>query len=463
MPKQMLLNAFEMNSVGHGHQGLWTHPRDQSSNYNTLQYWADLARLLERGLFDGVFLADVLGVYDVYRGSPATALTHAVQIPINDPTLVIPVMAQATTHLGFGVTCNLIYEPPFQFARRMSTLDHLTNGRIGWNIVTGYTDSAARAQGLDRQIPHDDRYDAGDEYMEVVYKLWEGSWEDDAVQRDRARGVFTDPAKVHPVQHEGQRFRLNALHLAEPSPQRTPVLYQAGASTRGRQFAARHAECVFVGGPTKPAVRALTDDVRRLAAEAGRDPADIKFFCGRTVIVGRTEQEARDKAEEYRSYTSIDGALTHFSASTGIDFSLYELDEPITHVKNDANNSLVESITSRSSETWTVRKITERMQMGHGSIVPLVGSPEQIADELISWLDEAGVDGFNLGRTVTPECHADFIDLVVPILQERGRYKRDYAEGTLREKLFGAGRARLAGTHTGASYRYGHQPAPVPA
>ena len=147
-------------------------------------------------------------------------------------------MAAVTKHLGFGVTSNLSFEPPYPFARRMSTLDHLTEGRIGWNVVTGYLDSAARGAGKDKQTAHDDRYDIADEYMEVVYKLWEGSWEDDAAIRDRARGIFTDPSKVHRVTHEGANYRLNAIHLAEPSPQRTPVLYQAGTSPRGRQFAA---------------------------------------------------------------------------------------------------------------------------------------------------------------------------------------------------------------------------------
>ena len=181
----------------------------------------------------------MLGVYDVYGSSPDAALRNAAQTPGNDPLLLIPAMAAVTENLGFGVTSNLSFEPPYTFARRMSTLDHLTDGRVGWNVVTGYLDSAARGAGKDKQTAHDDRYDIADEYMEVVYKLWEGSWEDDAVLRDRARGIFADPAKVHRVHHEGKNYRLDAIHLSEPSPQRTPVLYQAGTSPRGRQFAAR--------------------------------------------------------------------------------------------------------------------------------------------------------------------------------------------------------------------------------
>src|SRR6201988_2838772 len=265
MPKEIRLNAFAMNCVAHQSPGLWTHPRDRTADYNRLPYWLDLAKALERGRFDGLFLADVLGVYDVYGNSPDAALRHATQTPANEPLMLIPAMAAVTKHLGFGVTSNLSFEPPYPFARRMSTLDHLTEGRIGWNVVTGYLDSAARGAGKDKQTAHDDRYDIADEYMEVVYKLWEGSWEDDAAVRDRIRGIFTDPAKGHPIAHKGRKYRLKPIHLAEPSPQRTPVLYQAGTSTRGRQFAAEHAECVFMNGPSKKVVGGIVADIRRRA------------------------------------------------------------------------------------------------------------------------------------------------------------------------------------------------------
>src|SRR5690348_4777709 len=184
MTKEIRLNAFDMNCVGHIQHGMWTHPRDRSVAYNTLEYWQDLARLAERGKFDGIFLADIVGVYDVFGGGPEASIVDAVQIPVNDPMMVVPAMAAVTTEIGFGVTANLTYEPPYLFARRLSTLDHLTRGRIGWNIVTGYLDSAARGMGLAQQIGHDDRYERADDYMAVVYKLWEQSWDDDAVIRD---------------------------------------------------------------------------------------------------------------------------------------------------------------------------------------------------------------------------------------------------------------------------------------
>jgi len=211
MPKEIRLNAFEMNCVVHQSPGLWRHPRDRSRDYRRLSTWIELAQTLERGLFDGLFLADVLGVYDVFGGSSEAALRHATQTPVNDPLLLVPAMAAATKNLGFGVTVTLSYEPPFPFARRMSTLDHLTDGRIGWNIVTGYLDSAAKGMGQGGQKRHDDRYAVAEDYMQVVYKLWEGSWANDAVVADPREGVFTRPDRVRKVRHDGPHLQTQRL------------------------------------------------------------------------------------------------------------------------------------------------------------------------------------------------------------------------------------------------------------
>jgi FMN-dependent oxidoreductase (nitrilotriacetate monooxygenase family) len=445
MPREIRLNAFDMACVGHIQQGMWTHKRDRSTDYRSLDHWVSLARTLERGLFDGLFLADVLGVYDVYEGRPDASLRGAVQVPLIDPSLLIPAMAHATTHLGFGVTCNLAYEPPYLFARRMSSLDHLTNGRIGWNIVTGYLDSAARGMGFDTQMAHDDRYDLADEYMQAVYALWEGSWEDDAVLCDRAAGIYADPARVHRVRHQGRQYRLDAIHLCEPSPQRTPVLYQAGASDRGRAFAAHHAECVFVNASSKANVTRLVADLRRRAA-----PRALQMFVGATVVVGRTEREAAEKLAEYRRHASVEAALAHAAASLGIDFARFAMDEPVDGSASQAIQSNVEAMARAIGPGWTKRDLIDRFVLGSRQS-PIVGDPMQVADALIAWVDETDVDGFNLSRTVAPECLEDFITLVVPVLQERGRYKREYAGGTYREKLFGA--ARLEAPHPAAGFR----------
>ena len=446
--REIRLNAFDMACVGHIQHGMWTHPRDNSSDYTSLDHWVSLARLLERGLFDGLFLADILGVYDVLEGTPDPSLRAAVQIPLIDPMALVPAMAHATTHLGFGVTCNLAYEPPFLFARRMATLDHLTKGRIGWNIVTGYLDSAARAMGLREQMAHDDRYDLAEEYMRVVYALWEGGWRDDAVVRDRERGVYTEPDRVRPVRHEGKQFRLDTLPLWEPSPQRTPVLYQAGASDRGRVFAARHAECVFVNGGSLAHAARVTADLR---ARAGSRP--IKVFVGATIVTARTGAEARARLEDYRRHTSVEGALAHAAASLGVDFSRFGMDEPVDASASQAVRSNIESITASLGPGWTKRMLIDRFVLGSRQ-TPIVGSPSEVADALQRWVTEADVDGFNLSRTVMPECLEDFVRLIVPELQDRGVYKTAYVPGTYRQKLFGLG-DRLPDTHPVARERWG--------
>jgi FMN-dependent oxidoreductase (nitrilotriacetate monooxygenase family) len=436
--REIRLNAFDMACVGHIQQGMWTHPRDRSADYRSLDHWVDLARLLERGLFDGLFLADVLGVYDVYDGRPDAALRNAVQVPLLDPMMIVPAMAHATRHLGFGVTCNLAYEPPYLLARRFSTLDHLTNGRIGWNIVTGYLDSAARAMGFDAQMAHDDRYDLADEYMQVVRALWEDSWEDGAVRADRAAGIYADPARVHRVRHDGPQYRLDAIHLCEPSPQRTPVLYQAGASDRGRAFAARHAECVFVNASSKANVARLVADLRKRAA-----PRPLQAYVGATVVVGRTETEARDKLADYRRHASVEGALAHAAASLGIDFARFGMDEPVDGSASQAIQSNVEAMARTLGPRWTKRALIDTFVLGSRQ-EPIVGDADQVVEALAGWVAEADVDGFNLSRTVLPECLGDFIELVVPRLQARGMYKRGYREGTYREKLFGSAGLRQA-------------------
>jgi FMN-dependent oxidoreductase (nitrilotriacetate monooxygenase family) len=446
MKREIRFNAFDMACVGHIQQGMWSHPRDRSADYLSLDYWMGLARLLEEGLFDGLFLADVLGIYDVHGGNGDAAIRNAVQVPLLDPMLIVPAMAAATRHLGFGVTCNLAWESPALMARRFSTLDHLTKGRIGWNIVTGYLDSAARAMGLDRQMAHDDRYDLADEYMEILYRLWEESWAADAVKRDRAAGIYADPARVKRITHQGRQYRLDAPHLVEPSPQRTPVLYQAGASDRGRGFAAQHAECVFLNGGPKPHVAKLVADLRARAA-----PRPIRIFVGATLIIGRTRAEAEAKLAEYRKHASIEGALAHASASLGIDLARFALDDELPEAgQSQAIRSNVEALRAAAPRA-TKRALIDRMVLGSRQ-PPIVGSVEEVADELIAWMDQADVDGFNLSRTVTPECLEDVVRLLVPALQERGRYKRGYAAGTYREKLFGAG-PLLAAPHPAAGYR----------
>ncbi len=452
MSREIRLNAFDMNCVGHQSPGLWTHPRDQSHKYKDLDYWVHLAKTLERGKFDGLFIADVLGVYDVLNGNTNAALKHSAQVPVNDPLQLVPTMAYVTEHLGFGLTASLSFEHPYTFARRISTLDHLTKGRVGWNIVTSYLNSGALNIGQAQQIKHDDRYDVAEEYLEVCYKLWEGSWEEDAVVRDRASGIFTHPEKVHPIRHDGQYFKVPGIHLSEPSPQRTPVLYQAGASSRGKDFAGANAECIFVAAPSKPVLKRYVSNVREAAERAGRNPRDILAFNLQTVILGETDAEAKKKFDEYRKHVSYEGALTLISGWTGIDFGQFAPDEPLRHRYTNAVQSAVETFTTIDPDkVWTVREMAD--WVGIGGFGPVfVGSPQTVADLLQEWVEDTDVDGFNLAYAVTPETFEDTVDLLVPELQKRGVYKTDYAKGTLREKLFGQG-PRLQAPHPAVNFR----------
>jgi FMN-dependent oxidoreductase (nitrilotriacetate monooxygenase family) len=443
--KEILLNAFTMNCVGHINHGLWTHPRDRSHEYKSLAYWTDLAKTLERGLFDGIFLADIVGVYDVYQSSVELTLKESIQLPVNDPTLLISAMAAVTRNLGFGVTVNTSVEHPYIFARRMSTLDHLTEGRIGWNIVTGYLDSAALALGHDGLGEHDDRYDRADDYLDVLYKLWQESWDDGAVVMDKDRRLYTDPSRVRKIVHDGPYYKSQGYHLAEPSLQRTPVLYQAGSSGRGKRFAARHAECIFINATDPASAAKAVQALRHEVVTAGRKPEDVKIFIGITVVTGRTEAQAQATLSDYLDHANPEAGLAHFSASTGLDFSRYDLDEPIHYGTGNA----IQSVTQLAKQKgWTKRQLLKELAIG-GRYPIIVGDGGKVAEELIRWIEESGADGFNLTRTVVPESFETFIDFVVPELQSRGAYKTAYRDGSLRNRLFGQGN-QLSERHYGS-------------
>lgn len=455
MTRQIRFNAFDMNCVAHQSSGMWRHPDDRSANYKDLSYWTDLAQLLESGTFDGIFIADVLGTYDVYGGTNEAAIRHGAQVPVGDPVLLVSAMAAVTKNLGFGVTAGTAYEHPYPFARRMSTLDHLTKGRIGWNVVTGYLPSAARNMGNDDQLEHDERYEHADEYLEVLYKLWEGSWEDDAVVRDRESGIFTDPQKVHEIGHEGKYFSVPGIHISEPSPQRTPVIYQAGASSRGIEFAAGNAEAIFVAAPTKAVLKNTVSKIRDALEAAGRDRYAARIYTLLTIITDETPEKAQAKHEDFLQYANHEGALVFMSGWMGIDLSQYELDEPVGNVTSNAIQSVIANYAESAAhgETFTVRDIAQISAIG-GLGPTLVGSGAQIADQLQEWVAETDVDGFNLAYAITPGTFEDIVRYVIPELRARGAYPTSYVEGTLRHKLHARG-DRLPSDHKGAGYRVG--------
>ncbi|KAK3348764.1 luciferase-like domain-containing protein [Lasiosphaeria hispida] len=460
--KHILINAFDMSTVGHLSPGQWKNPKDKSATKRKLKYWTDLAQLLERGGINALFLADTYGGYDTYENSLDECIRRAAQWPITDPTIPISAMAAVTKNLTFAITASTSFEPPFLLAKRFSTLDHLTDGRIGWNIVTSWKKSAFKAIGLDNPIEHDERYRQADEYLRAVYKLWEGSWADDALNPDPENDSYIDPDKVRTINHQGKYFTLHTKHIVDPSPQRTPFLFQAGTSSAGSSFASTHAEAIFVSSHSPQVLAPKIANIRRLAAEQGRDPRSIKIFATFTPIVGRTDDEARAKHAELRSYASVIGGLVLFSGWTGIDISRIPLDQEITAADSlEAHKvrSILDSFTTTTTDIprWTPRIVAEAAAIGGLGPVS-VGSPQTVADELERWVREADLDGFNIGYVTTPGSFEDLVELLIPELRKRGVYPELPAEDaepvTAREKVYGKGQSGLRADHVGSTYKY---------
>lgn len=457
--KQWILNAFVMQSPGHLNPGLFKYPADKGRKYNDIQHWVDLAKKLEAAKFHAIFFADVLGGYDVYKG-PANlepTIPAASQFPINDPLYSVAAMAAATQSIGFGVTASTTYELPYALARKFSTVDQLSNGRVAWNIVTSYLDSAARNLGLNTQIEHDERYRIAHEYLDVTYKLWEGSWRDDAIS-NAPPGAYADPHAVRQIHHKGKYFQVPGPHICEPSPQRTPFLFQAGTSTAGKKFAATHAEAIFLNGHTAELVRPSVDSIRAQAKELGRDPASIKIVAGVLVVVAETDEKAQAKFADLASYGDREGALALFGGWSGYDLSKYGDDEDFRFLDSapPAVRSMVNHWASVSPEGWKWNKktIAEHLIIG-GNGAKIIGSPKTVADELERWIEVADVDGFNFSYATIPETFDDFIEHLLPELRRRELVWSDYAVpgGTLRENYLGEqGKNRLSDSHPGAKY-----------
>lgn len=457
----MYLNVLSQCAPSPVYEGLWRHPEDSTADgYRRLDYWVDVARQLEQACIDALFLADIHGVYDVYQSSWRPAVRHAVQVPSVDPLLVVPAMALLTRHLGFAVTYSTTYHPPYECARVFTSLDHLTGGRIGWNIVTSFLESAAR-NGLGAYLPHDQRYDRADEYVAVTRALWERSWADDAVVRDTDADLFADPGKVRAIDHKGPWFSVCGPHQCEPSPQRTPVLYQAGSSPRGTAFAARHAEVAFLT-LTDPASGAKkVAELRQRVVEAGRAPAEVKVLQGTSIIIGETAADAKGRARAYRELTSHDGLLVKWCGLMGVDLDAYPPETLITDIPTQASRTVMDMFRRAAPDReWTVADV--RYLVGRPKYVRadtpslLYGTPAQIADRMSQWVEVAAVDGFNLmpgpvnGVGITEIC-----SLLVPELQRRGMFRTAYdpAEMTLRERYFGAGHRAYLGPDAAAAVR----------
>lgn len=452
-PKPLLFALYEQASVGcGGAPSLWTHPADERLAASTFEFWANQARIADQANLDMLFFADVLGFYDVFGGNAEAAVKWAVEAPANDPLMIIPGLAAITKNLAFGATVSTTYEHPFAHARRFSTLDHMTNGRIGWNIVTSYLSSAARNFGLEEMIKHGDRYDRAEEFMDVVYKLWEGSWANDAVVADKARQVYAQGDRVRPINHVGERYRVAGPHLSAPSPQRTPLLIQAGWSGRGREFAAKHAELIFIAKSNPHEIRQGLEEIWTMAEARGRARDDIQSLTVLRIVTAKTEIEAQRKYDELQSNYHLEAQLVSYAGDTGIDLSRY--------ADSDALSNHTEGLTSYmmrpdgSGKPLTAGDVRKRFaNVTRGTDLILVGTPEQVADRIEEHARISATSGYMLNPLTSPGTLEDFVEWVVPELQKRGLYRTSPQSGSLRSRLRTDGSSRLPATAYGASFR----------
>lgn len=449
-----IMNAFAMTAPGHLAPGLWKHP---SQEPQTLDHWVELAKKLDAAKFHGIFFADVLGIYDVYKGN-GPALSSGAQIPILDVSLIISAMAHATKKLSFGITASTSYEHPYTLARRYSSLDQITNGRVGWNIVTSYLESAAKSFGLEKTVEHDERYAIADEYMEVVYKLLEGSWGDDAVEADKKKGVWTNPEKVHTIDHEGKYFRSRGPNLVGPTPQRTPFLLQAGASKAGKDFAARHAEAMFLPGMIPEKTRAIVDDMKAQLVAHGRSEDSIKFIAGIFIVVDETDEKAQAKFQDLLQYADLEGTASLFGGWTGTDLSKFSDDEDFQFNGPPAIQSMISAWTATVPGTegveWTKKHVLQQLAIS-GAHPRAIGSPETVANIMQTWIDEARVDGFNISYATTPGTFDDLIQHLWPELRRRGVLQEEYAGASMRENFMQDGKGpRAREGHPALGYRH---------
>lgn len=448
MPQTLSFSAFVMNTASHILHGLWRDPEGIQRDFNDVQVWITLAKKLEAGGFDALFFADVIGLHGPYQGDWAFHVENGLQIPSNDPMMLMSALAVNTTRLGLAFTAAPLQEPPFNFARRVSTLDHLSKGRIAWNIVTSSSKNAFRNFGYDGLVPHDNRYRWAEEYVDVLYKLWEGSWDEGAVLQDRESGTYMDSSKVHKIHHVGERYKVEGPHLVSPSPQRTPVLFQAGASAAGKDFAARNAEAIFIVSPDPENARRLIDETRQLAVQHGRNARDVRFYQGLSFVIGDTIEEAQAKEQELDSKIDANMMVAHMAGGMGIDLGHYHLDTPLEHIETEGIRSTYEWL--KQSTPGRIPTVADLILL-RTRTTRIVGTPETIADQLEIW-QSLGIDGINVINATLHGSYDEFIDKVMPVLRRRGLADEKAEERTtFRKSLFGTD--RLNERHPASQYR----------
>ncbi|OZF38401.1 LLM class flavin-dependent oxidoreductase [Rhodococcus sp. 14-2483-1-1] len=420
----MHFNAF-LYGCGH-HSAAWRHPDSRVEDLGNISYYEELAQLAERGKFDAVFFADGHSVRD-----PAGAGTWFLE-----PITALSAMARATTHIGLVTTVSSTFYTPFHAARMLASLDHISSGRVGWNVVTSMFDAEARNHGMDVIPAREERYARAEEFVDTALALWD-SWDADALTLDRA-GAYADPAKVHAIDHDGKHFRVDGPLTVPRSPQGRPVLFQAGASGPGRDLAAKYAEAIYAVAYDLVAAQSYYDDVKSRIDRAGRDSTAVGIMPGLVTYIGSTMDEARRKKAELDRLLPTEQSLSMLSTFTGQDCTAWELDEPVPPLPPAAEftgpQGRYETILRIiEKDAPTVRELLGTLAAGGGHAT-MIGTPESIADEMESWIGR-GADGFNLMCPRYPDSLTDFVDQVVPILQQRSLFRADYTSSTLRGHL----------------------------
>ncbi|MFF3567487.1 LLM class flavin-dependent oxidoreductase [Nocardia jiangxiensis] len=442
---QMTLVAFMQASNVTVYSGSWRYP-SSAADYLDLRYYQRVARVLEEGTFDLMFFDDRLAMPSIYGGSSADAVRYGARPIKLDLTAVLGAAAAATTHLGLGATYSTTYYPPFHVARSFATLDHLSGGRAAWNVVTSVNDAEARNFGVEQHLAHDERYDRAEEFIEVVARLWD-SWEDDAIVGDREAGIFADPDRVHELDHHGRYFNVQGpLTVPRPPQGRLPII-QAGQSGRGRQFAAKWADLIFTGDPTREIAVDHYNDQKQLITASGRDADAVRILPMVYTIVGETESIAKEKEEIFLDQL-VDprASLALLSEVTNYDFSGHSLDDEVTDELIDSVSGirgLVQGVKKHVEGKLTLRTLAKhRATLLQGP--RFVGTGAQVAEQMQDWFETRSCDGFVIAATHLPGAFEDFVRLAVPELRKRGIFRSEYQGKTLRENLGLERPARIA-------------------